>query len=101
MGIPLLQGRDFTPDDAVAALALDQRQHEASETHVSLPPEQTNAMLYPVVINQAMAKYFWPNQDPIGQMFSFSEKNGPWKQVIGVVGDVKQYLTHAPAPRGL
>ena len=98
MGIPLLQGRDFTPDDAVAALALDQRQHEASETHVALSPDQTNAMVYPVVINQAMAKYFWPNQDPIGQMFSFSEKNGPWKQVVGVVGDVKQYLTHVPVP---
>ena len=66
-----------------------------------MPPEQTNAMVYPVVINQAMAKYFWPNQDPLGQMFSFSEKNGPWKQVVGVVGDVKQYLTHAPCPRDL
>jgi len=31
-------------------------------------------------------------------MFSFSAKNGPWKQVVGLVGDVKQYLTHAPTP---
>ncbi len=98
MGIPILQGRDFTPQDAVASLALDQRQHEASEASITLPPEQTNAMVYPVVINQAMAKYFWPNQNPLGQMFSFGDKNGPWKQVVGVVGDVKQYLTHAPAP---
>jgi len=98
MGIPVIQGRDFTPDDAVTALAHDQRQHGASEAHTTLPPEQTNAMVYPVVINQAMAKYFWPNQDPVGQMFSFSAKNGPWKQVVGLVGDVKQYLTHAPTP---
>jgi ABC-type antimicrobial peptide transport system permease subunit len=31
-------------------------------------------------------------------MFSFSAKNGPWHQVIAVVGDVKQYLTQAAAP---
>jgi putative ABC transport system permease protein len=98
MGIPLLQGRDFNADDAAAALALDQRSHNAREAHTTLPPEQTNAMVYPVVINQAMAKYFWPNQNPLGQMFSYSEKEGPWRQVIGVVGDVKQYLTHAPVP---
>jgi putative ABC transport system permease protein len=98
MGIPILRGRDFTPQDAAVALALDQRQNEASEAHIKLPPEQTNAMVYPVIINQAMAKYFWPNQDPLGQMFSFSEKNGPWRQVIAVVGDVKQYMTQAPAP---
>jgi putative ABC transport system permease protein len=98
MGIPLLQGRDFNAEDAAAALALDQRSHEAREAHITLPPEQTNAMVYPVVINQAMAKYFWPNQNPLGQMFSYSEKEGPWRQVIGVVGNVKQYLTHAPVP---
>ena len=98
MGIPILQGRDFAAQDAVAALALDQRQHEASEAHITLPDEQTNAMVYPAIINQAMAKYFWPNQDPLGQMFSFSAKNGPWHQVIAVVADVKQYLTHAPVP---
>jgi putative ABC transport system permease protein len=98
MGIPLLRGRDFTPEDAVTALALDKQQHDASESHTTLTPEQTNAMVYPVIINQAMAKYFWPNQDPLGQMFSFSEKNGPWKQAVGVVGDVKQFLAHVPVP---
>jgi putative ABC transport system permease protein len=99
MGIPLLRGRGVTTEDAMAGLKLDERRTEASEANVKLPPDQTNSMVYPVVINQSMAKYFWPNQDPIGQMFSYSEKNGPWRQVVGVVGDVKQWsLTHAPVP---
>jgi putative ABC transport system permease protein len=98
MGIPFIAGRDFTADDATAALALEKRQHEASEAHLTLPADETNAMVYPVVVNQAMAKMFWPNQDPLGRMFSYSEKNGPWRQVVGVVGNVKQYLTEPAAP---
>jgi predicted permease len=98
MGISLIAGRDFTNEDVIAALALDKRQHEASEKHIELPADETNAMVYPVVINQAMAKYFWPNQNPLGRMFSFSEKNGPWRQVVGVVADVKQYLTLPTSP---
>jgi putative ABC transport system permease protein len=99
MGIPLLQGRELTAQDAETVLALDKRQTEASDANVKLPPDQTNSMVYPVVINEKMAKYFWPNQNPIGQMFSYSEKNGPWRQVVGVVGDVKEWgLTHEPVP---
>jgi putative ABC transport system permease protein len=99
MGIPLLKGRGFTADDVATAVALDKRRAEASEANRTLPPEQTNNMVYPAVINQKMAKYFWPDQDPIGKMFSHSEKDGPWRQVVGVVGDVKEWsLTHDPVP---
>jgi putative ABC transport system permease protein len=98
MGIPLLQGRDFTPDDVLTSLALDKRRVDASDVHIALPADETNAMVFPAIINQAMANYFWPHQNPLGQMFSYSDKNGPWRQVVGVVGDVKQYLTHAPVP---
>jgi len=99
MGVPLLQGRGLSAEDEAAVMALDQRRTEASEANVKLPAEQTNAMVYPVVINEKMAKYFWPNQDPIGKMFSYSEKNGPWRQVVGVVGDVKQWgLWHEAVP---
>jgi hypothetical protein len=52
-----------------------------------------------VVINQAMARAFWPNRSPLGQMFSQGSDHGPWKQVIGVVNDVRQWgLAHKPVP---
>lgn len=46
------------------------------------------------LINETMARELWPNQDPIGKRVKFpgSEKNvQPWRTVVGVVKDVKQY----------
>jgi ABC-type antimicrobial peptide transport system permease subunit len=46
-----------------------------------------------------MARFFWPNHDPLGKMFSPGRNNGPWKQVIGVVNDVRQWgLTQKAIP---
>ena len=42
-----------------------------------------------VVINETMAKTFWPNEDPLGQRLQFSHR-GPWIQIVGIVGDVRQ-----------
>jgi predicted permease len=44
------------------------------------------------VINQTMAKEFWPNQDALGKRFKLGrlDSNLPWMTVVGVVGDVKQ-----------
>jgi putative ABC transport system permease protein len=43
-----------------------------------------------VVINDALAKRYFPNENPIGRRVSMSsEGKGPWMPVIGVVGDVK------------
>jgi putative ABC transport system permease protein len=69
MSIGLLQGRMFAAQDA--------------ET---MPPV--------ALINETMARELWPGQDPLGKRIKFpgSEKNPqPWRAVIGVVGDVKQY----------
>jgi putative ABC transport system permease protein len=63
MRIPLLQGRTFG----------------AAET-VNAPPA--------MIINEEMARRYWPNQNPVGQRLRFS-KDGAWKTVVGVVGDVK------------
>ena len=53
-----------------------------------------------VVINQTMAKRYWPNQDPIGQAIKFDDSpDEKPHQVIGIVQDVKQFsLTEPAAP---
>jgi putative ABC transport system permease protein len=66
IGIPLVQGRIFTKDDR----ALDR-----------------------VVINNAMAKKFWPGGNPVGKRINLCslDKQGCWASIIGVVGDVRQF----------
>ncbi len=65
LGISLLRGRTFTAADA----------------------KNKNT----IVINQAMAKKFWPGKDPIGQQIvSIDERSNP-REIIGVVADVKSF----------
>ena len=66
MGIRLLRGRFF------------------AETDGPQSPEV-------VVINETMARRFWPNEDPIGKRLKqgWPEWTTPWREVIGVVADVK------------
>jgi putative ABC transport system permease protein len=72
LGIPLLQGRDFSGGD-------------------------TGATPTVALINQAMARKFWPNENPIGARISTNKKN--WASIEGVVGDVRQLgLRSEPQP---
>jgi putative ABC transport system permease protein len=45
------------------------------------------------VINETMAKKIFPDEDPIGKRITFDggEANPDWYEIVGVVGDVKQY----------
>ena len=41
------------------------------------------------IVNQTMAKKFWPDQNPLGRRFSIKGASGPFLEVIGVVQDGK------------
>jgi predicted permease len=81
MGIPLLEGRDFALTDTPTS------------------PEV-------VIINQAFAKKYFPNEDPVGKRmkpgFSDSDDpNAPYpvREIVGIVGDVKtRTLSRADKP---
>ncbi len=65
MRIPLLKGRVFTKQDRADT------------------PRQ-------IVINEAFARRFWPNENPLGKRLGFddgSQQN--WWEIIGVIGNVK------------
>jgi predicted permease len=73
MGIPLLRGRDFTEAD------------HAETPHV-------------VVVNETMAKQFWPDQEAVGKRFKFFGQD--WmNEVVGVAKDGKyNFIGEDPAP---
>ncbi len=74
MGIPLLQGRTLRESD-------DENSRRVA------------------VINETMAKKFWPNENPIGRRIKPSANNGAWVEVVGVVASVRhQSLDRAPDP---
>jgi putative ABC transport system permease protein len=53
--------------------------------------DQDQANTQPVlIINQTMARRFWPNQDPLGRQIKSAE-DGTTGTVVGVVGDAKHY----------
>ena len=94
MGIPLLLGRDFTAQDERRP---DQLRTDGvkDSTQIAAPAV---APLF-AVINQSMARHFFPNEDPIGKRFTYDEgsaKERPF-QVIGVVKDAKYETLREPA----
>ncbi|MES1240872.1 MAG: ABC transporter permease [Acidobacteriota bacterium] len=65
LGIPVLEGRSFTDQDAAGA------------------PDVA-------IVNRSLARRVWPDRNPIGQRISL-DRGESWRTVVGVVGDVKQY----------
>jgi putative ABC transport system permease protein len=53
------------------------------------------------LVNETMARNLWPGLDPIGKRISLSggpDQPRPWRTVVGVVADVKQYGLDRPSP---
>ena len=60
----------------------------------ALAEQDTDTAPLVALINDTMARELWPDQEPLGKRIKFpgSEKNPqPWRTIVGVVGDVKQY----------
>jgi len=57
-----------------------------------------------VVINETMARKFWPNESPLGKrirLFWGTSQQGPWAEVVGVVRDVPlRQLNEEALPEG-
>ena len=83
LGVPIVSGRGFLESDARVALPLirwfpTQRQPARIDEPQAAPA---------AVINQAMARRYWPNEDPLGRTFRvlFS----PAITIVGVVKDTR------------
>jgi len=63
-----------------------------------------------VIVNDSMARQFWPNENPIGQRIS-NPREKDWQEVVGVVRDMKfpgdlgdpytRYQTFVPLPQNV
>jgi putative ABC transport system permease protein len=48
------------------------------------------------LINDTMARGLWPGEDPIGRKVRTGGKEGSWRTIVGIVGDVYQYGLDSP-----
>jgi putative ABC transport system permease protein len=72
VGVPVTQGRDFAPGDAVTRGA--------------------------VIVNEAAARVLWPSESPVGRMLKLGdlETDAPWLPVVGISRDVRAASTVMP-----
>jgi predicted permease len=49
------------------------------------------------VVNELVAKKYWPNQDAVGKRFHIGDAKGPWVQVVGVA-KMSKYIWIAEPP---
>jgi len=98
MGIPLLQGRDFGPQELQPQGGLPANQQDANQTP---QPGPIPSAPLAAVINQTMARYFFHNENPVGRRFR--AQDGPLQgssiEVIGVIKDAKYYNLREQTPR--
>jgi putative ABC transport system permease protein len=73
MGISLMRGRPFNEGDNEQAISV-------------------------AIINETMARQYWPNEEAIGKRFKLGDPDGnrPWMTVVGVAGDVRQMGVDEP-----
>ena len=70
MGIPLVQGRWFTPEDRLETQPV-------------------------AIVSLSLARKFWPRQNVMGKRIRWGVM-APWEMIVGVVGDVSQGPLNTP-----
>jgi predicted permease len=61
--------------------------------------DDVDTMPVVAVVNEAAARTWWPNQDPLGRHFKFNASR-PWMTVVGVIADARtESLDSAGVPR--
>ena len=76
LGTPLIKGRYFTPDE--------------------MHGDASNV----AILNESLERKYWPSQNPIGahiRMLYPNRPPGPWRLVVGVVRDYRQFNIETPA----
>jgi putative ABC transport system permease protein len=53
-------------------------------------PSDTAGSSMVAVINETMARRYWPGRSPIGQRVRFTDQE-TWREVVGIIGDVKHW----------
>ncbi|HEV7860837.1 MAG TPA: FtsX-like permease family protein, partial [Pyrinomonadaceae bacterium] len=71
MRVTMLKGRDFTAQD----------KKESPQV---------------VIINEAMARQFWPHEEALGKRIKIDYDQGVAREIVGVVSDVKNFGLDAP-----
>jgi putative ABC transport system permease protein len=72
LGVPLLNGRLFAETDNEAAPSV-------------------------VIINQALARKYWPNENPVGRRIRITQSAYEWSEIVGLVGDMREVGLDKPA----
>jgi putative ABC transport system permease protein len=99
LNIPVLQGRAFNDEDLATEIHNDETLNALAKADKQPDATLGRQLLYRTVINKTMADTFWAGQNPIGQIYTTGNETGTWKQVVGVVGDVRQLgLAVPPSP---
>ena len=83
MGIPLLRGRLFTASDG---------HMPPFKRDIASLIAYVQSAEFVAVINETMARRFWPGEDAIGKSFRFGPPSlkGGRVRIVGVVGDARQ-----------
>jgi predicted permease len=74
LGISLMRGRVFSPQDRLKTAPV-------------------------AIVDETLARRYWPNEDPLGQHINFGDKT-PWMEIVGVVKHAKTSSLEADNTEG-